>query len=386
MGCDMLLNSRGLAFVVVLGIDCWVSSSATAQCGRLGVTSGIKGNPDSGGCACGFVDYYIMPCDGSVTPPTSEGLCHISTYRVSGDPASCVPCDWPVNCSDISLDYQCDADRCGPSQETCDGADNAGDGLPDDGACDPNGPCQNYRTDPVHVGTGAYLSDPITDVRFQGGSAPIEFVRSYTSMDGWLRPQTDSRERARLGRGWFHTYDQALYSANRLQGPELPGSAGTVYVQRTATGRGRRFTCPGDPGTGAVCTIQDGSQDALLYDSFGGFWEIRHGGDLPDGRVTRFDGEGELLSHGWFDSASGDLLDGWEVVRYLGGPLDRRINYVEDQWGRRLVFKHQQAFGRTFLESSGRLRRQLASILQSGCLHSFGCSRECCWKLLLSIR
>lgn len=50
---------------------------------------------------------------------------------------------------------------------------------------DDGGSCENARTDPVHVGTGAFTVDPLIDVRFEGSDVPIEFSRRFDSMDGW---------------------------------------------------------------------------------------------------------------------------------------------------------------------------------------------------------
>jgi len=105
-----------------------------------------------------------------------------------------------VNCGETDITMGCSETVCGPSDESCDGSSNNGDGSSDGGACGSDD-CQslNTRTDPVHVGSGAYLTHPSVDVRFEGSGAPIEFVREFTSMDRWAPPQVRARERSRLG-------------------------------------------------------------------------------------------------------------------------------------------------------------------------------------------
>ncbi len=246
----------------------------------------------------------------------------------------------------MALDNSCSSELCDLMAERCDGSAN-GAGRRDEGTCGPGGPCSNYRTDPVHVGSGAYLTHPSTDVRFAGANVPIEFVRSFTSMDGWVAPQTRVREYARLGQGWFHTYDQALYAANAQDTPSLAGAgAGTVYVHRTAMGNGRPFTCDGDPATGALCRSNDGSLDVLRWQAGGSFWEIVGG----NGTRTQFDAQGELKAHGWFPYAGATVpVDGWRVVRFTTGALTGYIDYVLDHLGRRLYFRWETVEGRPML-------------------------------------
>ena len=65
-------------------------------------------------------------------------------------------------------------------------------------------PCV-YEGDPVHVGSGAFLTEPIVDVRFEGSRVPLEIVRYYGSRSHWLPP--DSAK---------HVPDRALSRGSRL--------------------------------------------------------------------------------------------------------------------------------------------------------------------------
>ncbi|MGE0789098.1 MAG: DUF6531 domain-containing protein [Sandaracinaceae bacterium] len=226
----------------------------------------------------------------------------------------------PSLCANQDLNYTCSEDVCGYETEpACDGVSNDSAGTGDSGTCDPDGPCMNYRTDPVHVGTGAYLSHPLVDVRFQGTRFPIEFVRGYTSMDGWPATQATQSELDRLGQGWFHTYDEMLYAADGLGWPDPDDAA---FIHRTARGRGRRFVCS-TSGTAGGCTTNDGSLDTLGWDSTNSVWVLEHG----SGGETRFIWTGQLYGHGRFNG-SNVLLEGWTVSRHTS---DQRIDYVEDE-------------------------------------------------------
>lgn len=310
----------------------------------------------SGGCFCGFTDIYRMTCDGVVSF-NGEGYCHIATFTTgtctSWQEDQCR--DRQIQCSNANISMTCADSFCAPSYESCDGSSNNGGGRSDGGACGPDD-CQslNTRTDPVHVGSGAYLTHPYVDVLFEGSSVPIEFVREFTSMDRWLPPQVRARERARLGQGWFHTYDQALYASNARDAPNPSGASGTVYVHRAARGNGRPFTCDGDPLAGGICRSSDGSLDSLRWDSTGSFWELWAG----SGTRTRFDTDGELLGHGWYVGyPSGSLRAGWTVHRFTSGSLDGYIDYVQGYpAGRRLYFRWDTVEGRPMLarlESGG---------------------------------
>lgn len=100
---------------------------------------------------------------------------------------------------------------CAPNGIDCNGdepADNCGenvcDGLGDDaGECgDEDELCENWRSDPVHVGTGAFVLEPRVDVRYAGTDMPIEFVRRYTSRDAWRPGRMPNQRSTRLARGW----------------------------------------------------------------------------------------------------------------------------------------------------------------------------------------
>ncbi|MBZ0119681.1 MAG: DUF6531 domain-containing protein, partial [Sandaracinaceae bacterium] len=316
---------------------------AQLYCGSPLVAGGTQ-TLGNGACQCQFSSLYIQPCDGG--PPAGDvGLCNYSHSALPGqDPGCTTICGdgWGLaKCTGAHVTTPCGATACAAVfPEQCDGADNDSDGRIDAGACGEGGPCQNYRTDPVHVGSGAYLTHPAVDVRFEGAHNPIEFVRTFTSMDGWPPRFEEARERARLGQGWFHTFDQSLYSATGYGAPNPIGTAGTVYIHRTARGAGRRFLCNGNPSTGGACRSNDGSLDTLSYDPTSETWRI----DSGSGARTNFDAQGELHSHGWFGT-SGTLIDGWTVGRYSGGALRGRIYSVTDHLGRTLYFIWQTIEG-----------------------------------------
>jgi len=226
----------------------------------------------------------------------------------------------------------CGNETCGSSAERCDGQDNDEDGQSDEGVCEPDGPCQNYRTDPVDVGSGAFFTHPAVDVRFEGSSVPMEFVRRYTSMDAW-----PPRGPTRIGVGWFHTYDERLFGSDaRSQAdPSFDGKPDRFVVHRTSSGRGRRFTCGLADASGVFrCTTVDGSLDELRWrpeGPEGPMWELV----ASDGVTTSFAIGGHLLRK---NNTRGQ---GWKVVYYADGPLDGRMHHVEDHLGRQILFEFE---------------------------------------------
>jgi RHS repeat-associated protein len=328
------------AFVALLPL----AHPAQAQ-GGCGTYLPLGWSQEHGYYGCTGVNMYFVSCSGVISSPPngnhSYGLCYLtSSVTHFVHPSYADNCRFSVEsgCAHVAatttnLSWSCGA-GCAGATEACDGRNSSAAGEADAGSCGDDPVCENYRTDPVHVGSGAYLTHPSVDVRYVGAANPIEFVRRYTSMDGWYPPHLRARERARVGQGWFHTFDQSLYASDARSAPALPGAAGTQYVHRTAYGNGRRFTCAGDPQTGATCSVADGSMDVLRYDSTGAFWEIRSGA----GVYTRFAADGELLSHGWFGTG-GSLVDGWAVTRFATGSFAGHIDYVQDHLGRRLYFR-----------------------------------------------
>ncbi len=267
------------------------------------------GSPGSG---CEVTRWEIAPTEttpGACTPEWIE-WCH----------GNCVPpasaCDWsgPAECGSCSPD------------ETCDGVDNDGDGESDEGACDPDDtPCEDTRTDPVMVGTGIFASHPKVDVRFRGTGPQIEFVRRYTSADHWPAAY-EGIEATRIGRGWFHTFDERLYAAD-ARSLATPTTASVAFILRTATGRGRQFDCgdPVDPGFDFTCSPKDGGTEELRWDPVAEDWSL-----VDAGVVTKYWDDGRLL--GKYDLHG----NGWTVT--YDSSTSSTIDYVEDSVGRRMTF------------------------------------------------
>jgi RHS repeat-associated protein len=191
-------------------------------------------------------------------------------------------------------------------------------GEPDDD----DGGCENLRTDPVHVGTGAFTTDPLVDVRFEGAAVPIEFSRRFDSMAGW-NIEVDSA--AFIGEGWSHSFGARLFTSGLLPLSTTPTSwsTATTVVNRTPEGQGRSFACPAWVGSGWQCTTSDGSYDVLTWETGTSRFRVDHG----DGLQTWYGPTGLLLEH---RNRAGD---GWSVA-YSSG----RISTVTDHFGRVLTF------------------------------------------------
>ncbi len=208
--------------------------------------------------------------------------------------------------------------------EQCDGTDDDDDSRVDEGACNPDGPCEDRRTDPVIVGTGAYVADPRVDVRFQGPGLQIEFVRSYTSADAWP-VQGAASFSTRLGEGWFHTFDERLFDDTaRDDAGVVDSGSGFVIVHRSRTGHGSQFDCPADEDGSSdfTCDASERNDALLHWRSSSGDWELEDG-DLK----TVFTADGQL------ESKADRRGRGWTVT-YASGLID----YVEDNLGRQLDF------------------------------------------------
>lgn len=216
-----------------------------------------------------------------------------------------------------------------PSDESCDGQDNDGNGSSDEGTCGDDGLCSNLRTDPVHVGTGAFLTHPSVDVRFAGSEVPITFARRYTSMSAWPDPSDDP---TRLGRGWFHTFDERLFAADsRGDATPTSGSSPLIRIHRDGDGVGHRFSCapPHDPSSSFGCAGLGPMSATLTWDATAGEWVLVG----RDGTRTEFAATGALLDK---HDAAGTA--GWSVQYHASGALAGRIDRIEDHLGRALVF------------------------------------------------
>ncbi|MBK8169656.1 MAG: RHS repeat protein [Sandaracinaceae bacterium] len=298
-----------------------------------------NGSPcTSGGGTCGKVSLLrdISDCDGNY-----ESTCEVScsVFVEDLDPGeSCGGCQ-PIcvpNCPPGSIpEASCGFDACSYTErEVCNGMDDDGDGQVDEEVCEPEGPCQNYRTDPVHVGSGAYLTHPQVDVRYAGvDDIPIQFVRRYTSMDRW-----PAQERTRLSSGWFHTFDEHLYSKDlRAPGTPVNNTAPLAITHRTATATSRRFDCgtSHSPLVNFSCLSNDGSLDTLKWNAAQTRWEVWSSLEV----VTRFNSSGDLL--GRFNTRG----IGYSVVYNTSGTFNGRIAYAIDHLGRRLNFNWSQING-----------------------------------------
>lgn len=307
------------------------------------------------GCTCGVSGRVDVPCGGTVPALTPRSGCWLSTWYAGGDPTFCTPgCNDQANCG--PLQAGCGGPGCDPSAESCDGQDNDGNGSSDEGTCGPGGPCSNYRTDPVHVGTGAFLTHPAVDVRFAGSLLPVELVRRYTSMDSWPDPAGDP---TRLARGWFHTFDERLFAADS-RGAATPASGSTplIRIHRGGDGAGHRFSCPAphDPASSFVCSGTGPLPATLSWDGGTSEWLLV----APDGTRTRFAADGALLQK---SDSTGTI--GWTVQYHTSGATEGRIDRVEDHLGRALVFAWEAPVGGEALVQLRELRDGSGAVLAS---------------------
>ncbi len=204
-----------IAIVAVLALKLWAAPSiASAQiCLNWSYYGGVT-TYSGDSCLCQYFNRYAWGCGSPHPDPEYPDGCSMTVGKHVGGTGSPEYCQAgcrrqnPGNCRDVSY-TPCDSAACGGDDEQCNGIDDDGDGETDETACEPDGPCADYRTDPVHVGTGAYLTHPKVDVRYDGPGPTIEFIRQYTSRDGWpfrnLPVHSTERDPNRLGAGWFHS-------------------------------------------------------------------------------------------------------------------------------------------------------------------------------------
>jgi RHS repeat-associated protein len=243
---------------------------------------------------------------------------------------STVTCMTPAPCNPSLVGC---SSPCTGAPDGCDGQDTSGDGQTDEGCG--GGDCSNYRTDPVHVGSGGFLTEPTVHVQFAGSTVPIRFVQQHVSLDGWSAPLTRSPdlEPTRLAGGWFHSFDERLFSSalgsSDVPAVTFPGAA-FVVVHRQASVVSRRFSCPSRTSTPAdfTCTTVDGSLDRLIYVQATSTWRIEGAAE-----VATFAAGGRLDGRRSYDS-----LESWTVYYHSSGTYTGRIDYVEDHLGRRLIF------------------------------------------------
>lgn len=357
--------------LLVAGITWSVTGGASADptelCGTWGTSSATFGpvNLDNTPCensSCSCIEYgrNTIPCDGAYTD--YGFLCAFeapaSMYQAGSAPGCAAWCsDW---CASIPPRGEgrgspsCDAayfaayetigctgaggGACGTGAgDPCSGIDDDGDGEVDEGCADgdpsDSSDCAAYVGDPVHVGTGAFVTDSYVDVRYEGTALPMEFVRRYTSNDAWR--DSFGAQSTRLARGWFHTYDERLFAGD--SGADISDletyeeDAEFPLIHRTPRGVGRQFLCPDTftPTTDFDCTSSDGSLDVLSWDATNELWVLQS----ARGPLTRFHPNGELHRK--------ELPRGawWEVHYHASGDFDGYIDYVEDHLGRELHFE-----------------------------------------------
>ena len=322
------------------GCGCTCTNRLPVDCGGVAETI-------TTGCQAGC--YLSRVWNGVGNPQTCPGACLLEPSEYCGTEAV----------------EPCGAGMCTAGTEQCDGVDNDHDGQSDQGACGGDGggrgraggrrrggasaggptsggprghgatggggesggggdgggggggrgggtggggeggACENYRTDPVQVGTGAFLSDPFVDVEFAGSDVPITFVRYFSSQTpgGELLAQRNA-----LGRGWSHTLAERLFAVNGRDVPAAPtvSASPLQYVHRRANGQARVFSCPAphDPATTFSCTTGDGSLDDLKWIP-GVTWRLI----TSDATRTEFGANGLLLRHASFDG-----LQYWTVT------------------------------------------------------------------------
>lgn len=183
-----------------------------------------------------------------------SGSCTLSVTAAPGYP------DTNVGWCMAHCGPPCGAIVCECPDESCDGSDGTGgggsNGSRDEAACGDDEDCSNTRTDPVHVGSGAFLTEVEVDVRFGGSAAPIEFARHYTSLEGvagrlgvdlWDRAEYPIEQglasHVRRAALWRECRQQPRSARNWSDGSERRPSA----IGRAATARRGRARAPGSP-------------------------------------------------------------------------------------------------------------------------------------------
>ena len=326
-----------VCIIVGLGVCLAPSLSSAQTCGYFNVGHGGVGSSVIGGgciCNCGYSNLVSVECGGSVPSGLDSGTgCHLVDSWYAGITGTCGSSSeaycmdrcalGPANCGGVTPEC------CTPAPETCDGRDNDEDGAIDEGVCDDDDtPCEDTRTDPVVVGTGVFTTHPRVDVQFAGLGPQIHFTRHYTSADHWPMPLSGT-EAMRIGRGWFHTFDERLY-ADDARSEATPTSSSTAFILRTASGKGREFDCGGtvNPSAEFTCNPTEGGTDELIWYSPSSVW-IHQNGRIR----SHFAPDGRLLSR-----ADPSGL-GWHIS-YLAGANSDRIDYVtESATSRRLDFE-----------------------------------------------
>ena len=273
-------------------------------------------------------DLSGTPCFESinVAPNGCTGTC-------DGNPGWESMCADAVSLTGTANGTACTGEGCGGA-EACDGMDNDANGVIDEGVCAPEGECANFRTDPVHVGTGRFMTDEVVDVRYAGSAVPIEFVRHYTSADHWNAVIPNG-----LGLGWMHTFGEALGSFEGeghwpLNYADWLISGEMRLGRRGPDGRGQLFTCATHPySSDFTCASNDGSLDTLAWNAEKQIWSHRD----PDGLTTTFTQEGRLLGKhdtygaGW-DVAYTSFTSWWVLIDYVQDHLGRRMDFIHNTW------------------------------------------------------
>lgn len=172
-----------------------------------------------------------------------------------------------------------------------------------DGPGDHGSDTTNRVSEPVNTATGNYTSK-VSDARLPGRGIPLDFVRSYNSLDTAVGV---------LGQGWTHSFALSLV--------QNPDNSATIAVEG-----GARLTFPSN-GAGGF-TTPPGATDTLSAVG-GGFDLVRR-----DGLRYRFDAAGLLLSEMDRNGNAITLTYTSGQLTRINDPAGRSIDLTYDGSGR----------------------------------------------------